>query len=166
MADSSLDSRPTVFPRFDTLATPARRERNDNRQCSRRAFYYATNPVARPKSRDALLQSYTQFITSYTGESEVTFQYALRTRLDKPLESQIVQAKILNGQTVSEIEQTDDCVLDVVQPHEDVTEAFDFGLEILADVDNFDSAKAPTLLDCVSAPCLTETVNQLTDALK
>ncbi|THZ23114.1 acetyl-CoA synthetase-like protein [Aureobasidium pullulans] len=148
MADSPLDSRPTVFPRFDTLATPARRERNGKRQCGRRAFYYATNPVARPKSRDALLQSYTQFITSYTGESEVTFQYALRTRLEKPLESQIIQAKILNGQTVSEIEQTDDCVLGVFQPHEDGTEAFDFGLEILADVDNFNSAKAPTLLDC------------------
>lgn len=165
MADSPLNIQPTVFPRFDSLVAPVQRERNDKRQYSRRAFYYATNPIARPKSRDYLIKSYSQFITSYTGDLKIAFQYALRTRLDKPLESQIIQAKILGGQTVSETEQTDDCVFEKFHHNQDDPETFDFGIEILADVDNFDSTRVPTLLDCVSILTLIKSVNLLTDIL-
>ncbi|KAG9602741.1 acetyl-CoA synthetase-like protein, partial [Aureobasidium melanogenum] len=130
MASSSI-IQPTAFPRLDDLWTPIQREHNDQTAYKRLDFSFTTNQEAHPRGREDLLKSYSQFIASYTGQSEVTFQ-------------------TFDGSAVSGSDMTDDYLLDLVQhtQHQEDTKAFDFGLEIIADVDNFDSTEAPVLLSC------------------
>jgi hypothetical protein len=61
---------------------------------------------------------------------------------------------------------TDDYVLDLVQhsQHQEDTKAFDFGLEIIADVDNFDSTEAPVLLSSVSIIRIMMNENHISNA--
>lgn len=152
MANSSI-LQPTAFPRLDDLYSSDEREQNGQTTYKTLAFSFTTNWEARPKGRDDLLTSYSQFITSYTGQSDVTFQYALRTQLYKPVEPETFQFRTSNEQAVSDNELTDDYVLDLSQHTQYQTEdtmTFDFGLEIVADVDRFSSAEVPALLNCVS----------------
>ena len=71
MASSTI--RPTAFPRFDTLSADPRQVslREDGApEYRRRQYSYAHDVSAQPKGRNALLQSYSRFIASFTGESE------------------------------------------------------------------------------------------------
>jgi hypothetical protein len=151
MADSSIIQL-TTFPRLSDLLSPIQHEDIDETRYKQRKFGFATNHVRCPKGRDALLKSYSQFVATYTGESEVTFQYALRTQLYHVFEPQVIQAKAFTGKISSEHEQPHDYMFDIIQHEEADTTNFDFGLEIIADVDNFASAEAPVLLSCVSLP--------------
>jgi hypothetical protein len=153
MADSSI-IQPTTFPRLDDLLSPIQHEDIDETQYKQREFSFAINHVPCPRGRDALLKSYSQFVASYTSESEVTFQYALRTELYHASESQVIQAKSATREMTSGHKQSDDYMFDIIQHKEEETTRFDFGLEIVADVDNFASAEAPALLSCVSLPFL------------
>ncbi|KAI4745378.1 acetyl-CoA synthetase-like protein [Aureobasidium sp. EXF-12298] len=147
MADSSI-IQPTTFPRLNDLLSPIQHEDIDEAQYKQREFSFASNHVPCPKGRDALLKSYSQFVASYTGESEVTFQYALRTQLYHAFEPQVHQAKAFTGNISSEHEQPHDYMFDIIQHDEEDTTNFDFGFEIIADVDNFASAETPALLSC------------------
>jgi hypothetical protein len=153
MADSSI-IQPTTFPRLSDLLSPIQHEDIDETRYKQRKFSFATNYVPCPKGREALLKSYSQFVATYTGESEVTFQYALRTALYHAFEPQVIQAKAFTGEISSEHEQPHDYMFDIIQHEEEDTTNFDFGLEIIADVDNFTSADAPVLLSCVSVSSL------------
>ncbi|KAI4761094.1 acetyl-CoA synthetase-like protein [Aureobasidium sp. EXF-3400] len=147
MADSSI-IQPTTFPRLSDLLSPIQHEDIDETRYKQRKFSFATNYVPCPKGREALLKSYSQFVATYTGESEVTFQYALRTALYHAFEPQVIQAKAFTGEISSEHEQPHDYMFDIIQHEEEDTTNFDFGLEIIADVDSFSSAEAPALLSC------------------
>lgn len=156
MASSSI-IQPTAFPRLDILCSPLQRESNSQKAYKRLAFSFTTAQDAHPKGRDDLLKSYSQFIASYTGQSEITFQYVLRTQLYKPVEPQIFQSRTYDEQAISDSDRTHDYVLDLVhhiQQQTQTTTTFDFGLEIVADVDHFLSAEAPALLSCVSIICI------------
>ncbi|KAG9613762.1 acetyl-CoA synthetase-like protein, partial [Aureobasidium melanogenum] len=130
MASSSI-IQSTAFPRLDDLWTPIQREHNDQTAYKRLDFSFSSNQKACPRGKDDLLKSYSQFIASYTGQSEITFQ-------------------TLDANAVSGPDMTDDYVLDLVQhsQHQEDTKTFDFGLEIIADVDNFESTEAPVILSC------------------
>lgn len=165
MASSSI-IQPTAFPRLDDLWTPNQREHNDQTAYKRLDHSFTTNQKACPRGRDDLLKSYSQFIASYTGQSEITFQYALRTEIHKPVEPHVIQCKTFDESAVSGSDLTDDYVLDLVQhsQHQEDTKAFDFGLEIIADVDNFDSTEAPLLLSSVSIIRIMMNENHISNA--
>ncbi|KAI5198753.1 acetyl-CoA synthetase-like protein [Aureobasidium subglaciale] len=143
----SLIIQPTRFPRFDTFAVP-REEHNERSDYRTRDFSFATSGVSRPRSKDALIQSYSEFLTSYTGQHEVAYQYTLRTSLDKPSEVQIIQAKTVEESTVPAIERPCCFAFNTSEHTNRGEEAFDFGLELLADIDQFESAKSSSSLDC------------------
>lgn len=162
---SSSTIQPTTFPRLDDLWSPARHEHNDQTAYKRLDLSFTKHQKARPRGKGDLLKSYSRFIAIYTGQSEVTFQYALRTEIHKPVEPHVIQCRTFDESAVSGSDMTDDYVLDLVQhtQHQEDTKAFDFGLEIIADVNNFDSTEAPTLLNCVSIFCLTMDENSIAD---
>jgi hypothetical protein len=149
MADSSI-IQPTTFPRLDDLLSPIQHEDIDETQYKQREFSFAINHVPCPRGRDALLKSYSQFVASYTSESEVTFQYALRTQLHHTVQGQIIQARCIDEQDLAYYEGPDRCIFEIVQHKEEDPKRFDFGLELIADVDNFASVEAPPQLKCVS----------------
>lgn len=154
MADP-LIIRPTVFPRLDDLSSPVLREDNDEIQYKRHDFSFATNHIPCPRGRNALLKDYSRFIASYTGECEVSFQHSLRTKLLDVVEPQTIQARAIDTGAFPDHEEIDDHTFRIIHPEEGDTTTFDFGLEIIADVDNFMSREASPLLHCVSefVPC-------------
>ncbi|KAI5242094.1 acetyl-CoA synthetase-like protein [Aureobasidium subglaciale] len=145
----SLIVQPTRFPRFDTFAA-SREGQNERSEHRTRDFSFATNGVPRPSSKDALIQSYSEFLASYTGQHAVAYQYTLRTNLDKPSEVQIIQAKTVEESTVPVIEKICRHAFITTDYTNEGDEIFDFGLELLADVDQFESIKSSSFLDCVS----------------
>lgn len=160
MAISSLSTaaaiQPTAFPRLDTLATalPQDGSRHERQQrLHRRQFSYASDPATRPKGKTALLQDYARFIASFTGESEVCFQFALRNDFQAVATPEIVQASLLETSSDTNHKGRDehDCMLDIDRQRKSDGQ-FDFGLEMLADPDDFDSISISPTLDCVSSP--------------
>lgn len=149
MADSSI-IRPTAFPRLDDLSSPVLFEDRNETQYKRHNFSFATDHIPCPRGRDALLKGYSRFVASYAGECEVAFQYALRTQLYDAVEPRIIQARTVDPEIWLDHEDIKDYVFDTVHPEEGNTTIFDFGFEIIADVDNFASIEAPPLLHCVS----------------
>lgn len=149
MADSSI-IRPTSFPKLDNLLSYVQHQNNEEAQYKRRDFSFATNHVPCPRGRDALLKNYSQFIAFYTGECEVAYQYVLRTQLHHAVQPQIIQARAMDTEVLLDHKTNNDYTFDIIQPEERHTTSFDFGLEIVADVDNFISTEAPALLNCVS----------------
>ncbi|KAI5245430.1 acetyl-CoA synthetase-like protein [Aureobasidium subglaciale] len=143
----SLIIQPTIFPRFDTFAA-SREGRNEQSEHRTQDFSFATNGVPRPRSKDALIQSYSEFLTSYTGQHAIAYQYTLRTNLDKPSEVQIIQAKTSEMITVPEVGRTCNYASMTSKHTNRSEETFDFGLELLADVNRFESTKSPSFLDC------------------
>lgn len=148
MTSPSTPIRPTPFPRLDTLSTDLRQAQDDRslkRQYQRRQHSYASNVAAQPKGKTALLQDFSRFVASFTGEAEVCYQFALRT--SSVVKPDIVQAAVVaytNDET-SDDGQTQECLLDVGRSSTDGLD-FDFGFELLADPDVFDSINlAPTL---------------------
>lgn len=146
----SFTIQPPVFPRLHDLVSSVPRENNGETTLKQLDFSFATNHVALPRGRDDLLASYSQFIASYTGDSEVTFQYALRTQLHHTVQGQIIQARCIDEQDLAYYEGPDRCIFEIVQHKEEDPKRFDFGLELIADVDNFASVEAPPQLECVS----------------
>ncbi|KAK4496852.1 hypothetical protein PRZ48_011301 [Zasmidium cellare] len=152
MANSSPHSiQPTAFPRLDTLsaAVPQEESRHQTQQrYRRRQFSYASNPAAQPKGKAALLQDYSRFIASFTGDAEVCFQFALRNDLQAVAKPEIVHASVLDRSNAMEGSSTEeDCIVEIDQ-QQDVDVGFDFGLELLADPDNFDSISVLPTLHC------------------
>lgn len=163
MASSSIIQH-TAFPRLDDLFSATERERNGQTTHKKLAFSFTTNWEARPKCREDILRSYSHFIASYTGQSEITFQYALRTQIQKSVEPHIVRLRTSDDDAASCSDTTDDYVLDSINhSQEEDMQAFDFGLEIVADVNNFESAEAPALLSCVSIFFIMMGQNHMTD---
>jgi len=162
MADSSI-IRPTAFPRLDNLLSSVQHEGNDEVQYKQRDFSFTTHHVPCPRGRDALLEDYSQFIAFYTGECEVTYQYALRTQLYHAVEPQIIRARAMDTEVLSDHKTNNDYTFDIIHPEEGDTTSFDFGLEIVADVDNFISTEAPPLLNCVSKTVFTVVINQISN---
>ena len=162
MAEPS-DIRPTAFPRLDNLLSSVQHEGNDEVQYKQRDFSFATNHVPCPRGRDALLKDYSEFIAFYTGECEVAYQYALRTQIHHAVEPQIIQARAMDTEILSDHKTNKDYTLGIIQPEEGHTTSFDFGLEIVADVDNFISTEAPPLLNCVSKTVSTVVINQISN---
>ena len=146
----SLITRPTVFPRLDDLLSPIQLDDNCDTRYKRFDFSFATNRVPCQRGRDALLKDYSRFIASYTGEGEVTFQYALRKQLQCAVESQVIQTRMIKPEGFSDHENMDDYTFNISHLKDGDTASFDFGFEIVADVDNFISAGASPLLHCVS----------------
>lgn len=146
MADPSF-IRPTAFPRLDDLSLPILCEDHNETQYKRHDFSFATNYIPCPRGRDALLEDYSQFIAAYTVECEVTFQYALRTQLYDEVEPKTIQARTIDTETLSDHGDIKDYTFNIMHPEEG---RFDFGLEVVAVVDNFISTEIPPLLDCVS----------------
>jgi len=149
MSDTS-NIQPTVFPRLDNLSSSVQSEANDEVQYKQRHFSFATNHVPCPRGKDALLKDYCQFIAFYTGECEVAYQYALRTQTHHAVEPQIIQARKIDTEILSGHKTNNDYTFEIIHPEEEDTVSFDFGFEIVADVDNFISTEAPPLLNCVS----------------
>jgi len=162
MADPSI-IWPTAIPRLDNLLSSVQHEDNDEAQHKRRDFSFATNHVPCPRGRDALLKDYSEFVAFYTGECEVAYQYALRTQLHHAVEPQIIQARAMDTEILSGHKTNNDYALDIIQPEEGDTTSFGFGLEIVADVDNFISTEAPALLNCVSMFVLAIGINHISD---
>lgn len=138
---------PTTFPRLDT--SDSLRGTSDSSRFKRREFRYHSNADSAPRGKRALLQDYSRFVASFTGESEVCFRFALRSSLEADLPYETVEADVSesgaigdNGEVVTEVALQ-------IRPHVANDEHFDFGLELLADPDNFDTAHEAPILDCV-----------------
>jgi len=134
----------TLLPRFDTLAHDPRRRFTSAslpaHRYKRRQLSLAEYPAALPEGRIAILRSFASFVSDFTGETEVSFQFALRTSLAARGRPQAVQAGITH---------VDNDVRDVnVECRQwlDGDEVFDFGLEILADPEELDSILIPPVL--------------------
>jgi hypothetical protein len=153
MAVSSI-IQPTVFPTLDDLVSSVPREHSNETTFRTRGFSFATNHVAFPRGRDDLLKSYSRFIASYTGRCEVAFQYVLRIQLHHTVQAHIIQAGKFEEELFSDDGRSDGYFIDVLQHEEEDTTSFDFGFELMADVDNFASIKASPQLNCVSIFCL------------
>jgi hypothetical protein len=146
--------QPTIFPRLDDRVSHIPREHNKEITFRRRDFSFATNHVGFPRGRDDLLESYSRFIATYTGRCEVAFQYVLRTQLHQTIGTQTIQARNIEGELSLDDEGSDAYFIDVLQHEEEDTMSYDFGLELIADVDNFASVEVPPQLNCVSIFCL------------
>lgn len=136
MATSATMVRPSAIPRFDTLSNELIYQ---GQHCDhqRREYSFASNVEDRPRGKDAILQGFARFIAALTGDEDVCFQFAIR-----------------NGQTTPDVFRSISAVvfgdsIDISQNSSN-GEQYDFGLELLADLDNFDHADS-LLLDCVSA---------------
>lgn len=80
------------------------------------------------------------------------FQFAVRTDLQTVAKPEIVHASVLDRQDSTRGDRNDGGDYDVeVLQQQDLENEFDFGLELLADPENFDSISVPPCLDCVSA---------------
>lgn len=79
------------------------------------------------------------------------YQFALRNDLQTVAKPEIVHASVLDGKDNSEVERTDGggCSVETDQ-QQDLDLEFDFGLELLADPDDFDSISVASCIDCVS----------------
>ncbi|KAI4839864.1 acetyl-CoA synthetase-like protein [Aureobasidium sp. EXF-8845] len=149
MAVSSI-IQPTVFPTLDDRVSPIQRKHRNETTSRKRDLSFTANHIAFPRGRDDLLESYSRFIASYTGRRGVAFQYVLRTQLYHAIESQAIQARRIEEEPPSDDERSDAYIIDVLQHGQDDTTSYDFGLELIADVNNFASVEAPSQLHCVS----------------
>jgi hypothetical protein len=123
---------PTAFPRLDTTFS-AQVASINNAQRKRRDFHF--NPSSgrpAPKGKQQLLKAYARFISTFVGDSEVCFEYALRNSLDAKVQTSPIQAGVANEPENTTIEESPSL--------EDASSSFGFGLEILADPECFDTA--------------------------
>lgn len=141
----------TTFPRLDTLPGDARSDHPVPTDWRWKRHSYLTSPAACPRGRHALLQGYSRFITALTGEPRIGFQFSLRTALPERSEQQHVKAVPSDGEPEAEAESAENCVpsLSAVEEDEEGLDS-DFGLELLADPDDFESSESEVQLDCVS----------------
>lgn len=138
---SSTPTRPTPFPRLVTLSTALRQSQNGHaqqRQYQRRRYSYASNAAAQPTGKTALLQDFSKFVASFTGEAEVCYQFVLRT--SSVVTPEIVQASVVGDANDASSDDgcASECVLDISRPSMDKLD-FGFGFEVLADPEVFDS---------------------------
>lgn len=141
----------TTFPRLDTLSGNARSDHPVSTDWRWKRHSYLTSPAACPKGRHALLRGYSRFITALTGEPRIGFRFALRTALSERSEQQHVKAVVSDNEPEAEAGSVNSCILSLSAAGED--EEYpdsDFGFELLADPDDFDSFKSEVQLDCVS----------------
>lgn len=126
----------TTFPRLDTLSTDA----SDIRRQSvfqRREHSYASTIQSQPCGKSGILRGYCRLVAALTGNEDVCFRFITRNDYaTAPLGSEIVVAEV-----------TKYSVEICYRPHDG--EQLDFGLELLADLDNFDHTDS-LCLDCVS----------------
>lgn len=151
MASSTI--QPTAFPRFDTLSADSRQvsSREDGApEYRRRQYSYARDISAQPKGRNALLQSYSRFIASFTGESEVCFQFALRSSL-RDSRPEIVQAAVIDRPRSGDgnSQNSSECTVDTAPSKSPDHDTFGFGLELLADPDHFSTISESPIIQAV-----------------
>ena len=140
---------PTIFPRLDTLPGDARSDHPVPTDWRWKRHSYLNSPAACPKGRHALLQGYSRFITALTGEPRIGFRFVLRTALSEQSEQQHVEAFVLDPEAKARTAR--ECILDL-NPAAGNNECLDteFGLELLADPDEFESTESEIQPDLVS----------------
>lgn len=138
MTTSLKNIGPTAFPRLDTLSAN-RGPRRQHPIYRRREQSYANNLKEQPRGKTGLLQGFSRFIAALTGEEEVCFKFIIRNDYVVSSAPEIVAAEV----------SRDSIEIDQQQQTLDNVEHFDFGLELLADLDNFDYNES-LQLDCVS----------------
>lgn len=141
----------TTFPRLDTLSGDARSDHPVPTDWRWKRHSYLNSPAACPKGKRALLQGYSRFITALTGEPRIGFRFALRTVLTEQSEQQHVKAVVSDDEPEAKAGSADNCVLSLSAAEEDEEgPGSDFGFELLADPDDFESSESEIQLDCVS----------------
>ena len=141
--------RQTKFPRLDTLAANRRVDETTLPEYGQRDFSFANNVAAIPKGKNDILQAYSSFVGAFTGESEVIFQFSLRTDLQALPIREVVRAAtpLYNADEV--LQKSEGYTMERFHQSED-EEVLDFGLELLIDPEMFDSTNVPVSLECVS----------------
>lgn len=135
MANTISNVRPTAFPRLDTLSADTG-TRGLSPIYQRREYSYVSNLKSQPRGRTGILEGYSRFVAALTGEEEVCFQFVLRNDFAASASREVVTAGVSKD------------AVDINRRLDD-DEQCDFGLELLADLDHFDSTES-VLLDCVS----------------
>ncbi|KAL1306330.1 hypothetical protein AAFC00_005049 [Neodothiora populina] len=154
MSSFSGFSSCTAFPDLDTLRAECRvtsldatSSTDQARDVSReRLEYQFSTNESYPRSKDGVLQGFARFIGTLTSESEVSYQFAQRLGPHHTDKVYKIQAAISEGQAAAQIGgESLPCTIDLSEISID-QELADFGIELHADPDNFDTSATSLLL--------------------